>query len=95
MKTLFRLLLFAVMLCLWCGAVCFGAEAVIPAVESSVAPVNAFTSAIAWMQGNQVIVGIFIAAILDFIFAINPEWKSNGALHFIYTLVTRGKTPAA
>lgn len=35
------------------------------------------------MQHSVVMAGVFVA-ILDFIFAMKSEWKSNGILHSVY-----------
>lgn len=82
------LVLLAVIICTAVAA--FGADVtapitVAPIVAAPAATANYFQSAVAWMMGNQVVVGALIVAVFDFIFAINPQWKSNGALHFIYT----------
>lgn len=82
-----RIIALALIIVLTAIAAVAGTEPVAP----SVAAASIFQSVITWMQANQVVVGLLIAAVLDFIFAINPEWKSNGALHFIYT-IAKGKS---
>lgn len=62
---------------------------------ASVTPVSWFQSVLPWLSANQVIVGMLLIGILDFIFAINPEWKSNGALHALYVLLQKRTTPPA
>ena len=42
--------------------------------------IGAFLS---WITDHQEAVGAGLALILDYIFATNPKWKSNGALHFV------------
>ena len=42
-----------------------------------------------WVVNNQVIIGALIVALLDFIFALNGKWKSNGALHWLYVLALK------
>lgn len=42
-----------------------------------------------WIMAHQVIVGGFLAAVLDFVFALNPNAASNGVLHWIYLLVRK------
>lgn len=59
------------------------------AAPAAVPAVSWFTGVIAWMTGNQVIVGALLVAVLDFIFAINPQWQSNGALHMLYTVASK------
>ena len=74
-------MIFAVLaLCLFTVAASFGADAVAvaPAVPSG------FQAVINWMIANQVIVGMLLVGILDFIFAINPAWQSNTAFHMVY-----------
>lgn len=79
MKTL--KLLFAVLaLCLFTVAASFGADA---AVAAPVVP-SGFQSVVNWMMINQVIVGMLIVAIYDFICAINPAWANNGLMHAAY-----------
>ena len=46
--------------------------------------------ATAWVMAHQVIVGGFLAASLDLVFALNEKWKSNGTLHWLY-LFARSK----
>ena len=87
-----------IMVVLALGTVAFGADAVAP-VATPAASTNFIGSALGWLTANQGIAGMLVIAIIDFILAINPAWKSNGALHFIYTLA-QGKagqqtTPAA
>jgi membrane-bound ClpP family serine protease len=75
-------------------AAAFAADPVVVAVPAP--PVSWFQSLLPWLSANQVIVGMLLIGILDFIFAINPEWKSNGALHGIYVLLQNrtGATPS-
>ncbi len=86
MKTLFMMLFVLVM-----AGVAMAAEVAAPVAT----PPSTFAAFMARMQNNQVVVGMLVAAILDFIFAINPEWKSNGALHFLYTVAKGKSTPPA
>jgi hypothetical protein len=79
MKTL-KFILSILAICLITVAVSFGADATV------VAPATAtgFQSVISWMVANQVIVGMLLIGVLDFIFAINPAWQSNNVAHMIY-----------
>lgn len=43
--------------------------------------------------GALMAITALVASGLDFVFAIKPEWKSNGLLHFLYLQVTK-KTDA-
>ncbi len=94
MKSLFGIIILAIITMMFsiAGAADPAAVAVVPAVTAA----GSMTGIITWMQSNQVIVGGLLIAVLDFIFAINPAWKSNGALHFLYTVASRQPTiPAA
>ena len=62
------------------------------AATAPAATVSTFQSIINWMTTNQVLVGALIVAVLDFIFAINPNWKANGILHFIYDAANAKKS---
>ena len=86
---------FALLLVLVVVAVAFGADATPVAQAAPVAAINSFQAFVSWMMNNQVIVGMLIAAILDFVFAINPDWKSNGALHMIYTMAKSKSNPTS
>ena len=83
MKSIARSITATVITMIVMAAAVFAADA--PATATT-ATTSTFQEIINWVTGNQVIVGGLIVAILDFIFAINPDWKTNGALHFIYTL---------
>lgn len=64
-------------------SVCFGVDAVPVAVTSSA---STFNDVLTWLVNHQVVMGMFIIGIYDFICAINPQWKNNGAGHLIYLL---------
>jgi len=50
-------------------------------------------SLIAWIEANWgAVIAPLVVAILDLIFALNPNSASNGILHWIFTAVG-GKTP--
>lgn len=72
------------------SALAFSADppAVVAAVPSA-APANTFNDVIAWITLHQVIIGALLIGVLDFIFAINPAWKSNGAAHFFYVFAQK------
>jgi hypothetical protein len=39
---------------------------------------------ITWLTSHQAVLFGFGVALLDFLFALVPSWKSNGILHWIY-----------
>jgi hypothetical protein len=47
-----------------------------------------------WLIAHQLVLGGFIIAILDFIFALKPDWESNGILHSIYIFIKNLGKPA-
>jgi hypothetical protein len=47
-------------------------------------------SVIQFFQEHQVVAVGLCIALLDFLFALNPKWESNGILHALYVLV-KGK----
>ncbi len=47
-------------------------------------PSSLFSTVWAWIMGHQIILGGFLAGAFDFIFALNPKWKSNGVIHWLY-----------
>lgn len=58
------------------------------------------TTLIAWFTAHPAAVaaaGGAVVSLIDFIFAIKPDWKSNGIFHWVYlqALALAGKTPAA
>ena len=83
----------ALMLCftLALAAICLAADpaAVVAVPAAPVATESWFMTVLPWLSANQVIVGMLLIGILDFIFAINPEWKSNGVLHVLYVLLQK------
>jgi len=96
MKTMKKIFLFTLLAIITLVAVCFGADPVAPVAAAPVVvppAVNTFTSILSWLTANQGVAGMLVVAIIDFILAINPQWKSNGALHFIYTVAQKKATP--
>jgi hypothetical protein len=75
------------------SALAFGVETapVVVTTPEIITGPDGFSRAMLWAQNNQVIVGAMLAAILDFIFAINPKWKANGILEFLYNLTHKGQ----
>lgn len=65
-------------------SVCFGADAVPVVVPIAAPSTNTFNNVLAWIVNHQVIIGGLLVGILDFIFSINPQWKSNSVGHLIY-----------
>lgn len=41
-------------------------------------------SVITFVQAHQVVLAAGGIAFLDFLFAVNPSWKSSGVLHWVY-----------
>jgi hypothetical protein len=41
------------------------------------------TPVLSWVVGHSAIVAGFIIATIDLVIALNPNWKSNGILHFV------------
>jgi len=71
--------LFTLMLVLF-AVVCFGADVAPVAAPAT----NTFNDVLAWFLAHQVVLGAMLIGILDFIFSINPQWKSNSVGHLIY-----------
>ena len=46
-----------------------------------------------FITSHQAIFLAFFVALLDFLFALVPAWKSNGILHWIYLLLGGKDTP--
>lgn len=93
MKRFCSILSFSILLLLAFAAFAVGADPV-PVTDASAAAapsLSTFQSAVAWVTAHQAIIFMLIVAVLDFIFALNPKWESNGALHFLYVLA-KGKT---
>jgi len=42
-----------------------------------------------WVLAHQLILGGFVSAALDLVFALVPSWESNGVLHWIYLQVKK------
>jgi hypothetical protein len=42
-------------------------------------------SVIQFLVSHQVLEGAVVVGVLDFLFAMNKSWESNGVLHWIYT----------
>ncbi len=72
---------------------CFSALAQTAGVP--VIPAAAPVGVVGWIQSNW---GLVIAplgvAVIDFLVALNPTWKSNGIIHAIF-LFLGGKDPSA
>lgn len=50
---------------------------------------------ITWVLAHQAMCAAAGVAVIDFFWAINPNLKSNGILHSIYTFLFSKETPAA
>lgn len=85
MKTL-KFVLTLVCLSILAATVALGADAVV--VAPVVTP-SGFQSVINWMMQNQVVVGMLLVGIYDFICAINPAWANNGLVHAAYLFAMR------
>ena len=48
---------------------------------------------IQFLMSHPAIIGGLLVAFLDFIFAINPMWSSNGILHAIYLITKKFLLP--
>lgn len=79
-----KFIVFAILMLVSVAAVAFGADVVAVASAPVPAAANTFNDVMVWIVGHQVVLGMLIVAILDFIFSINPEWKSNSILHMLY-----------
>src|ERR1035437_715823 len=84
-----RIVLFVLCL-LVVTAVCFGADVVVPVAPVVAVPVTStFNNVLAWFLAHQVVLGALLIGILDFIFSINPQWKSNSVGHLFYLLAQK------
>lgn len=78
---------FAIFTVLLIGAVCLADPSPSPSASAVVvgaAGQTLFQTIVAWIMAHQIVVGGFLAAALDFAFALVPSWKSNGVLHWLY-----------
>ena len=51
------------------------------------------TDVIAWLVGHQIVVAMLAMAVLDLLFALKPDWASNGLLHLVYLLLVKKSKP--
>lgn len=71
-------------LSLWFVLAAVGGIMAADAVAPVAAQPNVFNDVLAWLVSHQVVIGMLLIGILDFIFSINPEWKSNSIGHLVY-----------
>lgn len=50
---------------------------------------------LAWIMEHQAVLAVLALAILDFVFAVSPSFKSNGVIHWLYLFLGGKATPPA
>lgn len=53
---------------------------------------------ITWILAHQTLLAVAVVGVLDFAFAIKPDWESSGVVHWLYLqakALTGSKPPQA
>ncbi len=80
-----RIFLFILMFLVLAAGVCLADPSPSPSPAAIATAGQTFLQVVVgWISAHQMALGGLIAAIIDFVWTINPKAQSNGPLHWIY-----------